>query len=144
MYQVNSIQTVNGGYKYHNKEAVSGTYQYKQGFDFVGIQQFVEDNLNMSVEHNPILNILHLLLNTNRAGKSLTQFGDMIVDVQDFNISKTSEHTFGLKFQPEVLKFFNVCGQIFRNQAKWWQSSLIHNIKSNSIIKVLQTINACK
>jgi hypothetical protein len=136
MYQINSMLTVNGGASYHGKRGGEGTYEYKEGFNYDGVRQFVTDNLNMTLENSPLPNILNVLLSDWKKGGK--QFGQM--DLVQSNFNKTDEIPVNDSFLLEMLNLFNLCGKILRTQTIWWQSNLLHKIteKSKTIDQVIE------
>ena len=118
VFQINSIKTVNKGQEYHSD-------QYRQGFNLDKVSKFTLGNLNTNITNNPLLKILNSLLDSYRAGKQVFWFGEMKLHTDTFNLSKSAQNTFGEYFEPEMLKYFNVCGEIVKTQRRWWRSGLL-------------------
>ena len=139
MYQINSVKTVNGGSQYHSDN-------YKQGFQFDQVYEFLLDNLNVSLKENPLLTLLDSLVDSYRFGGSCPQcFGVMTLQPSFFNLSEQAQGYFGKRFEPEMVKYFNLCGSLFENQGKWWRSGLLHKELSDSIVHISdQQINYCE
>jgi hypothetical protein len=116
--------TVNGGTSYHAEEENKGAYKYKRGFNLEEIKKFVEDNLNMTMKNNPLLEILHVLLNDwTKDWTKEKKFG-----VMDFDIGGKFS---ALKFE-DIVPFFNKNGNIMRTHAKWWKSNILYSIIINT------------
>ena len=65
----------------------------------------------------------------------------MVLDPGKFNLSATALESFGKKFEPEILKFFNRCGSLMQTQGRWWRSGLLYGKLSERIVqfsKILQ------
>ena len=132
LFQINSIKTVNKGNKYHSA-------QYKQGFNFDEVTKFMMSNLNTKIKENPLLKIFNSLVDSYRAKKQVYWFGEMQLNINNFNLSENAQNAFGKIFEPELLKYFNKCGEIFRNQQRWWRSGLLYTEQSNANIFVDQS-----
>ena len=127
--QINSIKTVNKGKKYHSA-------QYKQGFNFDKVSEFMLRNLNTSMENNPLLKIFNSLLESYQAKKEVFWFGEMELRADTFNLSESAQNTFGKYFEPEMLKYFNICGDILENQRRWWRSGLLLTEQNQNISQI--------
>ena len=135
MYQINSIKTINKGGQYH-----SGNY--KQGFQFEQVYEFLLDNLNAKLKENPLLTLLDSLLDSFQAGIGMNAV--MTLHPSSFNLSEQAQKYFGKRFEPEMMKYFNLCGSIFENQGKWWRSGLLQKELDDSIIQISdQQIHSC-
>ena len=126
-FQINSIKTVNKGSKYHSA-------QYKQGFNLDKVSKFMLSNLNTNIENNPLPKLLNSLLE--RAGKEVYRFGEMNLHANAFNLSKSAQNTFGKYFEPEMLKYFNICGEILQTQRRWWRSGLLFREQKQNISQI--------
>ena len=131
VFQINSIKTVNKGSEYHSA-------QYKQGFNLNEVDKFMLSNLNTQLESNPLLKILTSLLDSYRAGKQVYWFGEMNLPSDTFNLSKSAQNTFGKYFEPEMLKYFNICGEILQNQGRWWRSGLLFKKQNQNISRIIE------
>ena len=131
VFQINSIKTVNAGQEYH-----SG--QYKQGFNLDEVSKFLLSNLNTKTQSNPLLEILNSLLDSQRAGKQVSWFGEMNLHTDTFNLSRSAQNTFGKYFEPEMLKYFNTCGEILQNQRRWWRSGLLFTEQNQNISRLFE------
>ena len=129
LFQINSIKTVNKGTKYHSD-------QYRQGFNFDEVTEFMQSNLNSDMKKNPLLDIFNSLVDSYRAKKQVSWFGEMELHADQFNLSENAQNTFGEHFEPEMLKYFNICGNILQNQRRWWRSGLLFTERSKSIAQV--------
>ena len=127
-YQINSIHVVNTGGQYHSAN-------YKQGFHWDQMTEFVLKNLNTDLPQNPLIQIFNVTVDSYRTKKAHI-FGIMELDFGKFNFSETASQPFGKRFEPEILKFFNKCGSIMQTQAKWWNSGLINDKLSQSILQI--------
>ena len=135
-YQINSVMTLNPSGKYHGEN-------YKQGFQFEEITKFMNSNLNMNLSENPLSTLLNPTLEFYRT-RTPSKFGSMILDPTLFQLSAAARETFGKKFEPEILKFFNVCGTIMQTQIKWWRSGLLYGKLSESLLEYSKTLrNIC-
>ena len=129
--QINSIKTVNKGQKYHSA-------QYKQGFNFDQVSKFMLGNLNTKIGSNPLQKILNSLLESYRAGKQVYWFGEMNLHPQTFNLSESAQKSFGKYFEPELLKYFNICGEILQNQRRWWRSGLLFTDRNQNVSRIFE------
>ncbi len=43
----------------------------------------------------------------------------------DFDISERNKRNFGFRFIPDLLKYFNLCGEIVTSRQRWWNSNLV-------------------
>ena len=120
-YQINSIQTINTGDQYHSEN-------YKQGFHFKKLTKFVLKNLNTDLAVNPLIKLFYKFVESHRRvnGLSPSKFGTMKLDFSKFNFSKNAVQPFGKYFEPELLKFFNICGSLMQTQCLWWDSGLLY------------------
>jgi len=133
-FQINSIKTVNKGSKYHSA-------QYKQGFNLDKVSKFMLSNLNTNIEKNPLLKIFNNLLDRYRAKKEVYSYGEMELNTDTFILSKSAQNTFGKYFEPEMLKYFNICGQILQNQQRWWRSALLFTEQNPSIARIIEQMS---
>ena len=131
LFQINSIKTVNKGSKYHSAE-------YKQGFNLDEVNKFMLSNLNTKNPSNPLIEIFNSLLDSYRAGKQVYWFGEMKLHADTFNLSKSAQNTFGKYFEPEMLRYFNICGDILQNQRRWWRSAMLFTEKKQNIAQILE------
>ena len=134
-YQINSVLVLNPSREYHSEN-------YKQGFQFDKIVEFMQSNLNTNLDENPLMPLLHSLIDKHRKQKP-SQFGSMVIDPGKFNLSATALESFGKMFEPEILKFFNRCGSLMQTQGRWWRSGLLYGKLSERIVqfsKILQNI----
>ena len=44
----------------------------------------------------------------------------------DFDISKANRKDFGVNFIPDLLKYFNHCGEVYTSRQLWWKSNLFN------------------
>ena len=132
-YQINSVLVLNPSREYHSEN-------YKQGFQFDKIVDFMQRNLNTKLDRNPLIPLLNAAVDKYRKGTP-SQFGSMVLDPGKFNLSATALESFGKKFEPEILKFFNRCGSLMQTQGRWWRSGLLYGKLSERIVqfsKILQ------
>ena len=135
LYQINSIKTINKGSQYHGGN-------YKQGFQFDQVYEFLLDNLNAELKENPLFTLLDSLLESHEAGIGMK--GVMTLRPSLFNLSEQALGSFGKRFEPEMMKYFNLCGSLFENQGKWWRSGLLYKELSYPIIQISdQQIHYC-
>ena len=130
-FQINSIKTVNSGSNYHSA-------QYKQGFNLDKLSRFMLSNLNTNIEKNPLLKILNNILDKYRAKEEVYAFGEMELNTDTFILSKSAQNTFGKCFELEMLKYFNICGEILQNQQRWWSSALLFAEQNPSIARIIE------
>ena len=128
-YQINSVLVLNPSREYHSEN-------YKQGFQFDKLVNFMQSNLNSDMKKNPLLKIFNSLVDSYRAKKQVSWFGEMELHADQFNLSENAQNTFGGHFEPEMLKYFNICGNILQNQRRWWRSGLLFTERSKSIAQV--------
>ena len=132
MYQINSVKTVNGGSQYHSDN-------YKQGFQFDQVYEFLLDNLNASLKENPLLTLLDSVVDSywDRYHYSHgNEWGKIILHPCIFNLSEQAQRYFGKIFEPEMVKYFKLCGHLIENQGKWWRSGLLHKELNDSIVQI--------
>ena len=132
-YQINSVLVLNPSREYHSEN-------YKQGFQFDKIVDFMQRNLNTKLDRNPLIPLLNAAVDKYRKGTP-SQFGSMVLDPGKFNLSATALESFGKTFEPEILKFFNRCGSLMQTQGRWWRSGLLYRKLSERIVqysKILQ------
>ena len=129
VFQINSIKTVNKGQEYHSD-------QYRQGFNLDKVSKFMLGNLNTNITNNPLLKILNSLLDSYRAGKQVFWFGEMNLHSNTFNLSRSAQNTFGKYFEPEMFRYFNKCGEILKNQRRWWRSGLLSTEQKQNISQI--------
>ena len=115
-YQINSVKTINTGVQYHSEN-------YKQGFNWDQITEFVLKNLNTDMAENPLIEIFNKIVDSYKK-KIPSEFGVMKLDYGKFNISLQLQ-PFGKYFEPELLKFFKICGSMMQAQCRWWNSGLL-------------------
>ena len=127
-YQVNSVKTINTGVQYHSKE-------YKQGFHWDQMTEFVLKNLNTDLAENPLIVIFNKILDCLKK-ENYSEYGTMKLDYSKFNLSQIASHSVGRSFEPEMLKFFDKCGSILQNQGKWWKSGLLNGALSQKILQM--------
>ena len=125
-YQINSIRTINTGIEYHSAN-------YKQGHHWDRMTEFVLKNLNTDFVENPLIPMFNTLVDKGKVGQK-SDFGSMKLDFGKFNLSKKALKPFGKYFEPELLKFFNMCGSILQTQCRWWDSGLLYGKLSQSIL----------
>jgi len=125
-YQINSIKTVNTGREYHNAD-------YKQGWNWDQMTEFMLRNLNTDVAENPLIQMFYKMVGIFKKGGS-AEFGSMKLDYGKFNLSKKALQPLGIYFEPELLKFFNMCGSILQTQCRWWHSGLLYGKLSQSTL----------
>ena len=126
-YQFNSIKTINDGRQYHSAN-------YKQGFHWDKITELVLKNLNTDLAQNPLIQIFNNSFEVLKGNPS--KFGTMKLDYSQFNFSKKVFQPFGKYFEPELLKFFNMCGSLVEAQCRWWHSGLLSGKLSHRILGV--------
>ena len=124
-FQINSVTTINPSNEYHSDN-------YKQGFHFDKITEFMLRNLNTVLDENPLIPLFNSLVDRHRQKKP-AQFGSMRLNSSQFNLSNVAQESFGKRFEPEMLKFFNTCGSIVQTQGRWWRSGLLYGKLSQSI-----------
>ena len=132
-YQINSIHVIN--------TAHSSTANYRQGFHWDQMTEFVLKNLNTDLAENPVIQIFNATVDSYKRKKAHI-FGIMELDFGKFNFSETASQPFGKRFEPEIFKFFNKCGSIMQTQAKWWNSGLLNDKLSQSILQ-MKLPNSC-
>ena len=121
-YQINSVKTINTGVQYHSEN-------YKQGFNWDQITEFVLKNLNTDMAENPLIEIFNKIVDSYKK-KIPSEFGVMKLDYGKFNISLQLQ-PFGKYFEPELLKFFKICGSMMQAQCRWWNSGLLYGQLAN-------------
>ena len=126
-YQINSVKTINTGVQYHSEN-------YKQGFHWDQITEFVLKNLNTDLAENPLIEIFNKIVDSYKK-KIPSEFGVMKLDYGKFNISLQLQ-PFGKYFEPELLKFFKICESLMQTQCKWWDSGLLYGQLSQRIQNV--------
>ena len=133
MFQINSIITQNGGASYHATSTSSGgSYQYRQGFNLREVNALIKSNLNLDIKENPLLELLNQLFEHIKS-YSVFRYGEMSLDIKKFNFSERAQTTFGKIFEPEMLKYFNICGSMFQTQFKWHRSELLRDIPNKNV-----------
>ena len=137
--QCNSVYTVNKqdgnqGASYHREE-------YKQGFHLEEVRRLLMQNIDSSVENNPLIFYMNYLIDHI---DSVSQFGDGPVDITKFKISVENKKSFGQEFNIDLLDYFNMCGDFVKTQALWWKSNLLRTVKSKSIDKVMFNLKSCR
>jgi len=143
LFQINSIITENGGSAYHAKDLSSGgSYQYKQGFNFKEVQALIESNMNPAIQENPVLELINQLFENMRS-QSEFRYGEMSLDVKKFNFSERAQMTFGKTFEPEMLKYFNICGSMLQTQFKWYRSELLRDLPNKKFHVSEDNRNKC-
>ena len=130
-YQINSVKTINTGAQYHSEN-------YKQGFHWDNMTEFVLTNINTDLVENPLIQIFNMIVDSYKRG-TVSNFGCMELDYGKFNLSETASHSFGKSFEPEMLKFFNNCGSLMQTQGKWWNSGLLNGKLNQNILRQLPT-----
>ena len=130
-YQINSVKTINTGGQYHSEN-------YKQGFNWDNMTEFVLRNLNTDLTENPLIQIFNKIFDSNKKGNP-SEFGTMKLDFSKFNLSNKP---FGKYFEPELLKFFKMCGSIIQTQCRWWDSGLLYG-KVNQKMKLECAHTSC-
>ena len=126
-YQINSVVVHNPSTEYHSDN-------YKQGFHFDKIMEFMQSNLNSDLDENPLMQLFTSLVDRYGKGKP-SQFGSMRLDPGKFNLSAVALESFGKNFEPEMLKFFNRCGSLLQTQARWWRSGLLYDKLSQRLVQ---------
>ena len=89
-------------------------------------------NLNTVLDENPLIPLFNSLVDRHRNHKQ-AQFGSMRLNSSQFNLSDVAQESFGKRFEPEMLKFFNTCGSIVQTQGRWWRSGLLYGKLSQRI-----------
>ena len=89
-------------------------------------------NLNTVLDENPLIPLFNSLVDRHRNHKQ-AQFGSMRLNSSQFNLSDAAQESFGKRFEPEMLKFFNTCGSIVQTQGRWWRSGLLYGKLSQRI-----------
>ena len=107
------------------------------GFNFGELNKFMLNNLNMSVVNNPLLEVYNSLVDSYRKGK-VYRFGEMQLEKENFNLSEDAEKTFGKYVEPEMFKYFNICGEILQTQRRWWRSGLLFSEQSTNIARIFE------
>ena len=108
------------------------------GFNFEEVSKFMLRNLNLNVERNPLSDIFNALVESYRAGNHGYRFGEMRLQKDNFNLSEDAQNNFGKYFEPEMLKYFNICGEILQTQRRWWRSGLLFSEQSDNIAKIFE------
>ena len=135
-YQINSVLVLNPSREYHSEN-------YKQGFQFDKLVNFMQSNLNTSFDGNPLVPLLNSVVENHRK-LTPAKFGSMILDPGKFNLSPAALESFGKKFEPEILKFFNKCGSLVQTQRRWWRSGLVFGKLSESLVQFSKSLqNSC-
>jgi len=124
-YQINSVRTLNPSRAYHSEN-------YKQGFHWNKTTDFMLSNLNTVLDENPLIPLFNSLVDRHR-NHNQAQFGSMRLNSSQFNLSDVAQESFGKRFEPEMLKFFNTCGSIVQTQGRWWRSGLLYGKLSQRI-----------
>ena len=91
-YEINSVLVLNPSREYHSEN-------YKQGFQFDKIVDFMQRNLNTKLDRNPLIPLLNAAVDKYRKGTP-SQFGSMVLDPGKFNLSATAleSSSLSLKF----------------------------------------------
>ena len=135
-YQINSVLVLNPSREYHSEN-------YKQGFQFDKLVNFMQSNLNTSFDGNPLVPLLNSVVENHRK-LTPAKFGSMVLDPGKFNLSAVALESFGKKFEPEILKFFNKCGSLVQTQRRWWRSGLVFGKLSESLVQFSKSLqNSC-
>ena len=135
-YQINSVLVLNPSREYHSEN-------YKQGFQFDKLVNFMQSNLNTSFDGNPLVPLLNSVVENHRK-LTPAKFGSMVLDPGKFNLSPVALESFGKKFEPEILKFFNKCGSLVQTQRRWWRSGLVFGKLSESLVQFSKSLqNSC-
>ena len=108
------------------------------GFNLDEVSKFMLNNLNTNIANNPLLEIFNSLVDSYRAGKQVYWFGEMQLQQDKFNLSENAQNNFGKYFEPEMLKYFNICGEILQTQRRWWRSGLLFSEQSNNIAQIFE------
>ena len=106
------------------------------GFNFEEVSKFMLRNLNLNVERNPLSDIFNALVESYRAGNHGYRFGEMRLQKDNFNLSEDAQNNFGKYFEPEMLKYFNICGEILENQRRWWRAGLLFTEQKQNISRI--------
>ena len=145
LFQINSVRTLN---KVKQKiahqcplvptcaSAQVNTHK-GDGFNFGELNKFMLNNLNMSVVNNPLLEVYNSLVDSYRKGK-VYRFGEMQLEKENFNLSEDAEKTFGKYVEPEMFRYFNICGEILQTQRRWWRSGLLFLEQRNNIARIFE------
>ena len=88
-------------------------------------------NLNTLLDENPLIPLFNSLIQHSKHNQA--RFGSMRLNSSQFNLSDAAQESFGKRFEPEMLKFFNTCGSIVQTQGRWWRSGLLYGKLSHSI-----------
>ena len=108
------------------------------GFNLDEVSKFMLRNLNLNVERNPLLDIFNALEESYRAGNHGYRFGEMRLQKNNCNLSENAQNNFGKYFEPEMLKYFNICGVILQNQGRWWRSGLLVKKQNQNISRIIE------
>ena len=90
----------------------------------------LREHFNTEIETNPLEIVLNEMLEVGDI-HPLSIWGQRELNMEMFNIS--DRETFGLGLQEDILGFFNVCGCLFKAQARWWKSNLCRYVWSDII-----------
>ena len=96
-------------------------------------------NLNTDLVENPLIKIFNKIVDSWGKKGNPSEFGTMKLDYSQFNISLEQQQQlqpFGKYFEPELLKFFKICGSLMQTQCKWWDSGLLYGQLSQRIQNV--------
>ena len=142
--QCNSVKSTNGGTKYHG-DRDEGKYVYKQGANWEEIKELLTQHIDMTRQNNPLWTLLEKFdqMGESNPGQPTWRWvvwGPYHLDRGLFNLTDTTR--FGLGFELDIFKFFNVCGSYFQLQAKWWQSGICRFLRSKKIISAMDLVNS--
>ena len=137
--QCNSVKYTNGGFQYHGARD-EGKYVYKQGMQWEGVKDLLTQHIDMARKDNPLWTLLEKFDQMVQYGDRWVFWGPYILDPGVFNL--TDPTSFGLGFELDVFKFFNVCGSYFQLQSKWWKSGICRFLRSKKIISAMDIVDS--
>ena len=123
------MKTINGGSKYHSIKKTGGGYIYKQGFHREDVSHVIKEHINLTIYKSPLVPLFNLYDTYGMTHRP--SWGEVKLDPIVFNMSRTNQ--FGLGFNVNVFKFFNICGSFFDAQARWWKSGICRYLNSTEI-----------
>ena len=121
VFQCNSVRSINGGTKYHAAKDLQGGYAYKQGHYIKEVQSLIREHIDLTAKNNALLTLFKkfVSIGINGKGRNGKLWGKIHLEPEMFNLNKSKRIGFG--FQLEIFQLFNICGQFFQAQAKWWK-----------------------
>ena len=129
--QYNSVMQRNTKIDYHGTNSDPTQYSYRQGVYWQIIEVMLREYFNSEMDPNPLEKYLQFMLHSETGNAQLSVFGQLELDLDLFNF--TDRQSFGFGIHMEVLNFFNVCGELFKFQARWWKSNLSRHVWSDFI-----------